>query len=36
VVGELQLGAGGEERRRWLRRRLDEARRVIEGEDPER
>jgi pyruvate/2-oxoglutarate dehydrogenase complex dihydrolipoamide acyltransferase (E2) component len=36
VVGELQLGAGGEERRRWLRRRLDEARRVIEGEDLER
>ncbi|KAH0292628.1 hypothetical protein KCU62_g2017, partial [Aureobasidium sp. EXF-3399] len=32
VVGELQLGAGGEERRRWLRRRLDEARRVLEGE----
>ncbi|KAI5250587.1 hypothetical protein E4T42_04962 [Aureobasidium subglaciale] len=36
VVGELQLGAGGEERRRWLRRRLDEARRVLEGEDLER
>ncbi|KAI5205358.1 hypothetical protein E4T39_03072 [Aureobasidium subglaciale] len=36
VVGELQLGAGGEERRRWLRRRLDEARRVLEGEDHER
>lgn len=36
VVGELQLGAGGEERRRWLRRRLDEARRVLEGDDLER
>ncbi|KAH0338775.1 hypothetical protein KCU81_g7515, partial [Aureobasidium melanogenum] len=36
VVGELQLGAGGEERRRWLRRRLDEARRVLEGEDLEK
>lgn len=36
AVGELQLGAGGEERRRWLRQRLDEARRVLEGEDLER
>ncbi|THW87287.1 hypothetical protein D6D18_07352 [Aureobasidium pullulans] len=35
-VGELQSGAGGEERRRSLRRRLDEARRVLEGEDIER